>query len=948
MHYIRDTFRALFGIFTNRDIHLSIKDPRLMADFYHYNLPFGIASGLLLCVLSFISLVGTYAPFSGGSVLPLINATFVYLVIFVTNLVFVGLLFRELQHFHGVAKRRTRVIFDFFMGINMVFASLTFFSTQRDSSFFFEYILVTVIILLIPNTRVPTFIHNVGLNIISVIVVLTCSRHQIAWQDELDIGVLFFICGFVNWLRWLSFLRTESAKFAEEKRKDELYQESRTDDLTGILNRTALRDDYPGFLGKTLAVALMDIDSFKQCNDTYGHAYGDKLLHEVGVRLLQVFDSSRDRCYRYGGDEFLVISMGEDGASFAEKLSGFTDFLGKTQEDAKVTCDIGYCLGTAHTERELRSLIRIADRHLYQAKAAGPGQLIGSAAPVYADDLLSQSADKNLNRLQDLDEAAEQFSKNNRQDKAWDMAYLDVDRFGEIHEKLGSREGRTLLENIIKTIFRYFPDDVLVNREEDHFVLLSALSQEDFEKTLRSMQAEVFHLEERHMVVLRAGLLRHEATDPPMDFATGMYRAKYAADTIRDAAVRREPLCWYDVDMEQKRAKEIFVHNAFPEALRTGALVPYYQPIVGSLSGTTCGYEALCRWIDPEKGMISPGDFIPYLEKTGEIYHLDLAILERVCRDLRDHRDQIPDNIFVNVNLSQRDFQLADLPEEILQITKRYGVSCRQLQLEITESAFADTGLVKAAIGRLQGYGFRLWMDDFGVGESSLSAFMSQKVDGVKLDQSFFADVANPRSQIIIRSLIDMSHETNCMMIAEGIENLAQLQCARQWGINFIQGFYYSRALPLEKLLESPFVANLTNALTDRFYQAAAEVHLCSVSAPPFYLAGTHEVLVCRAVLEAGDDIHILRADDQMLQVLDRLHCMEQRDSDLTIRRSSDFAATLTRAAESLAGTQAVADFPVPLDGQQEHGQLAVIAADPEHRRDVYILNLTNFTLSFT
>lgn len=70
MHYIRDTFRALFGIFTNRDIHLSIKDPRLMADFYHYNLPFGIASGLLLCVLSFISLVGTYAPFSEGSVLP--------------------------------------------------------------------------------------------------------------------------------------------------------------------------------------------------------------------------------------------------------------------------------------------------------------------------------------------------------------------------------------------------------------------------------------------------------------------------------------------------------------------------------------------------------------------------------------------------------------------------------------------------------------------------------------------------------------------------------------------------------------------------------------------------------------------------------------------------------------------------------------------------------------
>ncbi|MGN1023265.1 MAG: EAL domain-containing protein [Lachnospiraceae bacterium] len=947
MRYIWNQFLSLFGIFDNREARASMKDPRLMADFYHYNLPFGIASGLLLCILSFISLVGTYAPFSAGYVLPVINATFVYLVIFITNLIFVFLLYRELLRFHGVAEKRTRMIINWFTGLNMVLASLTFYTTQENSSFFFEYILVTVTILLIPNSRFLMFLRNAILNILCVAVVLSVSRQKIAWQDILDMGVLFVICGFVNWLRWLSFLQMEANKFAAEKKKDELYQESRTDDLTGILNRNALRDDYSGFLGRSLRIALMDIDSFKNCNDTYGHAYGDRLLHAVGSQLRKVFDGSDDYCYRYGGDEFLVISLGGDPADFQDRLSDFSDSLQKNDGEPGITCSIGYLCGTANSEQELRTLIQLADRYLYQAKAMGAGQLAGSLTPVRENALQAANQDAVLGRLQSVDTVTEVFESHGMPAKSWTIAYLDVDRFGEILEELGTREGRTLLENIVRTIFQYFPNDILINREADHFVLISTLPKDDFVQKLHKMQAAVFHLEERHMIVLRAGLLRHEAADPPMDFATGMYRAKYAADSIADVSARREPLCWYNQDMEQKRAKEIFVHNAFPEALQSGYLIPYYQPIVGSLSGTTCGYEALCRWIDPEKGMISPGDFIPYLEKTGEIYHLDLAILERVCRDLRDHQDQIPRNIFVNVNLSQKDFQMSNLPEEILRIVNKYGVSRDQLQLEITESAFADSGLIREAIGMLQKYGFRIWMDDFGVGESSLSAFMRRKVDGVKLDQSFFADVASERTQIIIRSIIDMSHETNCMMIAEGIENLAQLQCARQWGVNFIQGFYFSRPLPLEKLLASPFVGNLTNAYTDRFYQAAAEVHLWSASAPQFYLTEKDHVLACRAVLEAGQDIRVLRADDQMIRFLQDHNAADLQESDCVLDQDSVLSAALAKAMTDVSQAHPVADFTISLGEQQVHGQLQIIAEDPDRRRSVCILNLTNFDLTF-
>ena len=144
MHNIRNPFLGLFGFAESRDLAGIRNDPRLAADFTHTNLSFGIASGLLLCMLSLILLVGTYAPFSEGAVLPVINATFVYLVLLVTNLVFVVLLHRERRRFHGVAEKLTARLLGCYTGVNMVLASLTFYSTQKDSSFFFEYILVTL------------------------------------------------------------------------------------------------------------------------------------------------------------------------------------------------------------------------------------------------------------------------------------------------------------------------------------------------------------------------------------------------------------------------------------------------------------------------------------------------------------------------------------------------------------------------------------------------------------------------------------------------------------------------------------------------------------------------------------------------------------------------------------------------------------------------------------
>jgi diguanylate cyclase (GGDEF)-like protein len=930
-----------FRVFTKTGLNVSANDSRLRADYYDSNLPFGITSGVLLCIISFIGLVGTYSPFSDGQVLKGLNATAVYLIIFATNLFFVLLLYRELRLYQGIVENRMRYIYLWFMNVNMVMASLTFYTTQRGSSFFFEYILVTITVLIVPNTKPRVFVRNVIVNAISMSVVLASVHHTLAWQDIVDILAFYIICGFVNWVRWLSFLRMEDDKFQTEKKKDEFYRESRTDALTGLLNRAGLRDDFPVFLDRQVGAALIDLDSFKQCNDTYGHAYGDEVLKLTGRRMKLIFDAAADRCYRYGGDEFLILSEEGDAPKFYRKLSDLRKLFESEHNGMRTPCSIGFCIGTARSDEELRVLIGIADNYLYQAKSESKDRMKGTLSPVNMENLQSSEQNSVLERMKDTDDAAALFEQNHMAGKSWNIAYLNVNRFAEGNEESGYREELSILEKIGAIILHYFPDALLVNREVDHFVLLSEIPENEFINRIRSVQDEVFNLGASRMIILRVGIFRHLPQDPPMKFITGMLHAKYASDAASDSSRGDKYLCIYDADMDLKRTKELFVHNNFLTAVESGCLVPYYQPIVGSLSGATCGFEALSRWIDPEKGVIPPDDFVPYLEKTGEVYRLDLCILEQVCRDIRDHRDLFSERIFVNVNLSQTDFQFANMTDEIYRIVSKYGVASRQIQLEITESAFTDSQILRDALNKLKGQGFRIWMDDFGVGEASLSALRNNKIEGIKLDQSFFADIKNHRTQIIIRSVIELSHEANCMMIAEGIENRNQLRCAQQWGVNFIQGFICSRPLPLEKLLKSSFVKNLTDEGTDRYYQATAEANLAVAYKSDFYLQNGKTAVFATAVLESGQKLHILRMNDPMQELLGDF--VRTEDEKYILDENSGIASILRDAMEMVRSEQRAVDFAVDIRQDKLYGQLAFLAENTTCGKIAFMLHLSDF-----
>lgn len=941
--------QRLAKLIVGRDLDLSaVKDPRLKSDILKNNIFYSITASILVCILALIGVIGSVLSLEKGYVLSGVNATSAYLILFLTNVVFLRLvLYEQKKPGDDITRGHAALIFHLFCGINMVLASLTFFTTQRNSSFFFEYILVTIIVYLLPLSDIPSFIRNAAINIVTMIFVLCFLRHNIAWQDLVDIVALHLICGFVNWVRWISFLHTEGMLFSIESTRDLYYTKSRTDALTTLLNRYALRKDFPGYINQKLSLALIDLDSFKQYNDNYGHEYGDKVLEKTGKKLRHVFHDYEDRCYRYGGDEFLIISR-DNAQSFSQKLREFQNSCAETGDDHPFTCSIGYCVGIPHAESDLRALIKIADNYLYKAKSDGKGTMQGTLSLVNAsirmmtDQLLSPAAIKNT------DDAVKFFTQNKMAGKSWSIAYLNVNRFAEINETIGTRNGQIILQAILNTLLRNFPDSILFTRELDHFVLYATVPDSEFTDRIRKVQSDVAALESSRVVILRAGIYHHHDTDAPADFITGMYNARYAANQAYNVTSGDNYLCIYDAVLEQKRARENFVHNNFIAALEAGHFVPYYQPIVGSLSGTTCGFEALSRWIDPEKGMISPADYVPYLEESFEAYRLDLYLLEQVCRDIRKYSDKFPRKLFVNVNLSQTDFKIMNMPEEIERIVSRYGIPREQIQFEITESAFAETNVIHDAVKQLNEHGYRVWMDDFGVGESSLSAFHNYEVQGVKIDQSFFRDLSNQRTKIIIQSIVDLCHETGSMMIAEGIETREQLWYAQQWGMNFIQGFFFSRPIPLKDLIGSPFVSNVTDEDTDRFYKTMAEVSL--VNNLPFHYQNpqNHQLLLlARAVIVLNPDqqLALLRIDKDMQDLL-KGSVIAVNKYQYSLRQDFSLYAILTDVIRKVDAKHPAFDFSVELNNQKYHAMLSFLAEKNNGEMAGFLLTLANFVIA--
>lgn len=803
---LKKALQELEMIYGKQEIDVSMKEPAIRMEFYRYDLSLCITAALILCIIFFIGMVGAFSPFASGFVLPIINATFVYLLAFFINLFFILLLIHELNAYDKTRVNRAGRVMKWFLACNMIIANLTFYTTQRSSSFFFEYILVTLIINLIPLATIPVFIRNIFINLIAMICILGIANYPIAWQDILDIIAMQGICLFVNYARLVSIVREERNRQAMIKEKDQFYQDSRHDELTQLLNRYALREDFPTFINKHLCVALIDIDYFKSYNDHYGHSKGDEVLTVFSQDLKKVFNEDHEIGYRYGGDEFLMIAFNEETNIFRTKLYQLSQTLAN-HNDLHMSCSIGYYGDFVSQIETITTLINKADHYLYEAKHKGVGQIVGSIPLSDREhkEKNSQNEEKTLDVLTGLPTMHTFFKlisekrkeeRNVGKDGELAVLYFDLMNFKTLNIRYGINAGDQYLVKMANDLKKCFPHDIISHLESDRFAILTNTIQ----------------LDER---VRKAHTIIKTLFPDDIDCSIGIcvwddytYSAEKVCNCARIANDESRDnvghfYAYYSKETGEKLEMSAYVVSHLYDAIKNDWIVVYYQPIVRTLSNKICGMEALARWQDPERGLLPPISFIPALEESRMIWHLDLYVIKKVIMQIAQRYRLGIAEIPVSINLSRLDFLYCDIFREIEALVMEYDVPRRMLHIEITESIMTSKeNHILQTLQSFQEAGYEIWMDDFGSGYSTLNLLKDYTFDVLKLDMVFLHQDSS-RSRDIIASIINMDKNIGIRSLAEGVETAEQVEFLKKCGCEKMQGYYFGQPMPFEDLMKA-------------------------------------------------------------------------------------------------------------------------------------------------
>lgn len=261
-------------------------------------------------------------------------------------------------------------------------------------------------------------------------------------------------------------------------------------------------------------------------------------------------------------------------------------------------------------------------------------------------------------------------------------------------------------------------------------------------------------------------------------------RANLALRTVKGNSNRAYAV--YNDELHQVVLSEQQLTNSMEEALLQRQFEVYYQPVVDLNTGDVVSAEALVRWNHPEKGMVSPGFFIPFFEHNGFIIKLDAYIREEVCRNMMELRRRGLRNIPVSVNVSRLEFYDPNLCRSIIDLTERYRLEPQMMRLEITESAYTDNPQqLLAAMKELQNYGFQVLMDDFGSGYSSLNMLKDVPVDILKMDMKFLEDQGiSGRGPEILASLVRMAKNWACAPLQRVSRRRSREIFCALWDVN--------------------------------------------------------------------------------------------------------------------------------------------------------------------
>jgi diguanylate cyclase (GGDEF)-like protein len=399
-----------------------------------------------------------------------------------------------------------------------------------------------------------------------------------------------------------------------------------------------------------------------------------------------------------------------------------------------------------------------------------------------------------------------------RGDHSLAVLILDLDRFKEINDTLGHPVGDVLLKAVAERLRACVRETATIARlGGDEFAIVEVVADAANEATalaerLKTALSEPFDLSDNQVVI---GLSIGIAVAPSDGLEPDQLLKNADLALYRTKSDERGTYRFFEPEMDARMRARRALERDLRKALVDGEFELYYQPFVNLQRNEVCGFEALLRWHHPERGMVSPAEFIPVAEEIGLIVPIGEWVLRQACAEAATW----PENIKVAVNLSPAQFQNKHLVQMVFSALTASGLPGRRVELEITESALLKNNeATLATVHQLRGLGIQISMDDFGTGYSSLSYLQTFPFDKIKIDRSFIDNLSNGAGALaIVKTIISLATSLGVATIAEGVETEEQLDKVRAEGCSEVQGFLFSPARPAAEItrlfLPSPEMA---------------------------------------------------------------------------------------------------------------------------------------------
>ncbi len=655
-----------------------------------------------------------------------------------------------------------------------------------------------------------------------------------------------------------------------KQQNKELHYLATTDPMTGCLNRRAFSELFENLFTAArqqkleLSCIMTDLDHFKSVNDNYGHAKGDKVI-KLFAEILHSNTRKIDLVGRYGGEEFCVVFPGlsaKDAFIVAERIRIRIkdESIKRFAEGPKITVSIGVAsiFDTPGTPGNLSSF---ADEALYISKGSGRNcvsiwkpentgihsadnkQLVDSIDVVEPTNII-----KLQNRIVQLEDLATQFSAELEYNKSYDtltglpnqilffdrvsqaiergyrhdqlaaVLIFDIGMFSQINTNFGRSIGDKLLQQVaerLETIFRKCDNisRLSISRVvgDEFAILLTDLSDKEqvtwtVKRLLDEINIPIIIEENTINMSSRVGISLY-----PTDAST--------ADDLLNNAMTAKQYCktvkadydyqFYDHQMQDISIKHLQLDKEIRHAIENEHWILFYQLKWDIKQNKIVGVEALIRWNHPQRGILSPFEFIDFAEQRGLIIPIGNWVLKQACMQIKEWIDQGIFDCKIAVNLSSVQLMQSNIANNIFNILETYSVPPRLLELEITETTLMDN-LTTAieSLRKLNARGISIAIDDFGTGYSSLGYLKNLPINTLKIDRSFIKDICQDvNDKKIVKTLISMAHSMEMKVVAEGVEERDQFDLLSNYSCDEIQGYMLSKPIPADeitRLLKNP------------------------------------------------------------------------------------------------------------------------------------------------